>query len=76
MGYWWVRFTDTTRSNTYFGTESEATASASQDGPVRDVRRLPYPSGRYSPDGCPPFCHDPDNCAGRGACPKSYACSE
>jgi hypothetical protein len=76
MAYWWVRFTDATPSNTYFGSEAEATTAAAVDGPVRDARRLPYPARRYSPDGCPPFCHDPDTCAGRGSCPKSYACSE
>lgn len=25
---------------------------------------------------CPPFCYSPESCAGRTACPKSYACSE
>lgn len=76
MGYWWVRFTDGTKPNTYFGSEQEATAAAAQDGAVRDVRKLPYPSGRSSPDGCPPFCYTPEQCAGRGSCPKNYACSE
>jgi len=47
------------------------------------VKTLPYPahpiiwqldhpvSGK-----CPPFCSTPKQCAGRTACPKSYACSE
>lgn len=39
---------------------------------------LPYPASpqlnRVS--GCPPFCHSPEQCKGRTACPQHYACSE
>lgn len=51
--------------------------------PVKQIRPLPYPAnprlnripqGEYGP--CPSFCFDPRNCAGRGSCPKSYACVE
>ena len=51
--------------------------------PVR-AQTLPYPANpiiyqgpghpKYGP--CPPFCYTPEECVGRGSCPKSYACSE
>ena len=47
------------------------------------LKRLPYPANPviwqfdHPVNGkCPPFCHSPASCAGRTACPKSYACSE
>lgn len=50
----------------------------------KGVKPLPYPANPiiwqflHPIDGraCPPFCHDPKNCAGRSSCPKNYACSE
>ena len=46
---------------------------------VRQVRTLPYPAQPHLNEpthGCPDFCYSPKQCAGRTACPKSYACSE
>lgn len=48
-----------------------------------ELKTLPYPANpviwQYDHPlhgKCPAFCHDPKACAGRTACPKSYACSE
>ena len=47
------------------------------------IKSLPYPATPiiwqfdHPVHGkCPPFCSTPSQCAGRSACPKSYACSE
>lgn len=52
-----------------------ATAEAAKLGDVVDVQTLPYPSEK-SPDGCPPFCWKPSQCAGRTACPQSRSCTD
>ena len=37
---------------------------------------IPYPaSPQLNAGRCPPFCYTPQQCAGRSACPKDYACS-
>ncbi len=38
------------------------------------LNAVDYSGGKYGP--CPPFCYTPERCAGRGSCPKDYACSE
>jgi hypothetical protein len=44
---------------------------------VKGIAEIPYPaSPQLNPRGIPPFCYTPDECSGRGACPKPYACSE
>jgi hypothetical protein len=47
------------------------------------VQRLPYPAtpiiwqlDHPAHGKCPTFCSSPSKCAGRGACPQNYACSE
>lgn len=57
--------------------EAEAKERASKFGPVKEILPLPY-GARPSLDGerMGDFCHDPEKCAGRTSCPKSYACSE
>lgn len=46
---------------------------------VVNIQRLPYPAepriGPYR-SGTPAFCMSPKTCAGWGACPRSYACTE
>jgi hypothetical protein len=46
---------------------------------VVKIERLPYPGNPRIGDyrsGCPAFCMSPRSCAGRGSCPRNYACSE
>ncbi len=49
--------------------------------PDGGARPLPYPAmpqlnPHANPDGCPPFCHTPDACAGASHCRRRYACTE
>lgn len=83
MGYWWARFTDGRKGQFIYtpreagDQKAEAERLAATHGPIKEVLTLPYPAaGFVSPDGCPPFCYTPEQCAGRGCCPKDYACSE
>lgn len=47
------------------------------------VQTLPYPANPIiwqldHPIGgkCPAFCHKPNQCAGKTACPQNYSCTE
>lgn len=47
------------------------------------LQTLPYPANPiiwqfdHPVNGkCPAFCHKPNQCAGRTACPQSYSCTE
>lgn len=59
--------------------EKAAREQAAKLGKVATFDKIPYPaSPRLSEvkSECPPFCHSPQQCKGRGSCPQSYACSE
>lgn len=77
----WVKFTD--------GTAGSFAWRNPPDEPIVECEKLtgktvnmmwsiPYPASPalYNDTGCPSFCYTPEQCAGRGSCPKSYACSE
>jgi len=75
----WVTFTNRQASVCVEASSVEAARIvASEVGPVDQVRDLPYPASPRlgAQSDCPAFCYAPDTCAGRSACPKSYACSE
>lgn len=92
MKNFWITFTDGTKGFCQGESEYDAAKIAEKitgktvgGGPYKDftMKSLPYPakpiiwqfdhpvSGK-----CPPFCYSPNECAGRGSCPKNYACSE
>lgn len=92
MTPYWLTFTDGSEACCEGSSECDAKVIAEKltgktvaGGQYRDIaaKLLPYPakpiiwqfdhpvSGK-----CPPFCFSPKQCAGRTACPKSYACSE
>lgn len=55
----------------------EERGDAAQFGKVKEIFVLPYPADPQLTKGdCPPFCFSPEQCKGRTACPKNYACSE
>jgi hypothetical protein len=79
---YWVSF-EVGRSGTMVVTADEdPEVEAAKLGKVRAIESLPYPAnpvlrrpaGEENP--CPEFCYSPQQCKGRTACPKSYACSE
>lgn len=83
MGYWWARYSDGTKARFIYtprvkgDQKAAAERLAAEQGQVKEVLTLPYPAGNETaPDGCPPFCYTPEQCAGRSCCPKDYACSE
>lgn len=83
---WWVDFEGRASAcvESYDGEDAARKLAEELGGaPVKQIRPLPYPAnprlnsihhGAYGP--CPSFCYSPTICAGRGSCPKSYACSE
>lgn len=47
-----------------------------------ELKTLPYPAtpviwqlDHPVVGKCPPFCHDPNKCAGSSCCPKNYSCT-
>lgn len=58
--------------------QDAARAAAREFGEVLGLQRLPYPAEPRltQADPCPSFCVRPQECAGRGSCPRAYACSE
>lgn len=58
--------------------QDTARAAAAEFGEVLWIQRLPYPAfPRLTfADPCPAFCVRPQECAGRGSCPRHRACSE
>lgn len=83
MGYkhsYWVKFTKGDAACVEDETMEAARKQATElRGEVESLLPLPYPANpRISKEwgDCPPFCFTPSQCAGRGSCPKSHACSE
>lgn len=78
MTPYWITFSDRADACIEATNKTLAMEEAAKHGTPVIARRLPYPAKpRLGPEsGCPPFCHTPSICAGRMACPKSYACSE
>ena len=92
MTPWWLTFTDGSQAccegQSAFHAKMIAeklTGKKVAGGDYNDIaaKPLPYPATPIiwqfdDPCGgkCPPFCYSPKECAGRGSCPKSYACSE
>jgi hypothetical protein len=80
QGYW-ISFTDGskgycegTNAGDAMKRAQEITGKVAQDNPPT----LPYPAipTIWKSTDCPPFCYSPEQCKGRTACPKNYACSE
>ncbi len=78
MEAWWIIFSDGKTSRCFEGARDDVLARAQAIGAVASIAVLPYPADpREAPmSQCPSFCYSPAKCAGRTACPKSYACSE
>lgn len=74
---WWVTFADRS-PGCVEGTRVEAKAIADGFGAVSTMEPLPYPAvPRLGPrSDTPSFCTSPSRCAGRGSCPKPYACND
>lgn len=92
MKGYWLTFMDGTHGYCEGNSEFDAKQIAEKltgkkvaGGEYRDIaaKPLPYPANPiiwqldHPVSGkCPAFCHSPNQCAGRGSCPQSYACSE
>jgi hypothetical protein len=92
MHNYWLTFTDGTQAHCQGGSEYDAkiiaehiTGKTVAGGKFNDIaaQPLPYPAEpsvwkfEHPKHGkTPSFCHDPKNCCGRTACPKSYSCVE
>jgi hypothetical protein len=75
--YWWATFEGRAPAFIYVRGEAAAREAAATMGNVRDVKTLPYvPMGHKGGPGDLDFCHSPERCAGRTACPQSYSCTE
>lgn len=69
--FWTVVTAAHGRQFVYAKGEAAARARAeSKYGEVRDIKTLPYPSGKD--EGCetPDFCYTPATCAGNTSCPN------
>jgi hypothetical protein len=84
MNGYWMTFEDGTSGYCEGLYESDAILIASHIKRKKVVNSalLPYPAkpviwqfDHPVMGKCPAFCYDPNNCAGRGSCPKPYACS-
>ena len=79
MSYFWVKFAARESSSISANNAEHAKALATEitGAEVKEVFTLPYPAApRLNQTSCPDFCFSPEQCKGRTACPKSYACSE
>lgn len=92
MKYYWLTFTDGTQGCCQGASEYDAkriaeklTGKKVKGGDYQNIEAkvLPYPATPviwqldHPVSGqCPAFCHSPRQCAGKTACPQSYACSE
>lgn len=92
MQAYWLTFTDGSRGCCEGQSAYDAkiiaeklTGKTVAGGQFKDIAAavLPYPAEpiiwqHEHPvhPKCPPFCNTPSQCAGKSACPKSYACSE
>lgn len=55
--------------------EAEALGAKLRGAAVTSCKTLPYPaSPRLNAGPCQSFCHDPQRCAGRTACPQRRSC--
>lgn len=82
---YWVTFTDRAAGCITCTPDEDPLAIAGELGTLKTIDCLPYPADpvlrrralRDEKDTpCPSFCYSPQQCKGRTACPKSYACSE
>ena len=84
--YLWIRFKEGKGGFVEADSHEEALRVA-REATGRDpvsAHELPYPAdpiiyqrpGTKERPACPAFCYRPEQCAGRGSCPQSYACSE
>ncbi len=83
MQSWWLTFSGHPPGCVEAPTEAEAgavAAPATGHRPV-SVRRLPYPAYPRinmhedpATGVCPSFCRQPEECAGRSACPRRPSC--
>lgn len=84
MAHWWFHFAD--RKPGCVALEcslQDAMEVAKEFGHVKEAWVLPYPAAPRldNKDGWgsgqhPSFCHDPEHCKGRTACPKERACDD
>jgi len=77
----WVKFTDGTSGSFAWQEYPDNVTDDCQQRTGKTVETMwtiPYPASPvlYNDTGCPAFCSTPNKCAGKGSCPKSYACSE
>lgn len=82
---YWVTFENRTAGCITVLPDEDPLAVAAAIGTLKTIDSLPYPANpvlrrralRDEADvHCPEFCYSPQQCKGRTACPKSYACSE
>jgi hypothetical protein len=83
MAHWWITFKDRAPACVGMATYDEAIKIAKEHGEVTSCNVLPYPASPrlddkegWGPGQHPSFCHDPEFCKGRTACPKSRACDD
>lgn len=85
----WIKFATGSAACVEAKDEAAAKTLAAELGKreVVSATILPYPADPRlnkheheltdgSKSSCPSFCYSPEQCKGRTACPKSYACSE
>jgi hypothetical protein len=76
---YWVMFENRSAGCVEDVSEEAAKAQAATLGKVTSFKKLPYPATpRLSAkkSDCPPFCYTPNQCQGRGSCPKGHACDD
>lgn len=92
MTPYWITFTDGSKAccegQSAFDAKKIAeklTGKTVGGGEYQDftMERLPYPAtpiiwqfDHPLHGKTPTFCHKPNQCAGRGACPQNYSCTE
>jgi hypothetical protein len=79
MRYYWIQFSDRKRGCIDAENETEALELAAKHGEGPEiVGTLPYPGEPRleKRSRCPSFCLHPDQCVGRGSCPRlTRSCS-
>lgn len=77
VSYFWVNFSNKSSGCIDADDFEDAARKAKTFGFVTGIRTLPYPStprlGEH--DKCPAFCYSPQECVGRGCCPKNPCCT-
>ena len=76
--YYWVEFHNRSSGTIQADSKKDCQTKAMDFGNFYECNLLPYPASPILSKeiDCPPFCYSPEECKGRGCCPKSYACSE